>query len=71
MTDKPNVLTLGPMARRLRVPVQWLRKQAEAGEVPCIRDGEVFLFAPDAVEAALFKRAAEWPADRQGVPNAD
>ncbi len=70
MICKPNLLTLGPMARRLRVPAAWLRKVAVAGEVPCIRDGGVFLFSPDAVEAALTQKAAKWPVDRQGADGA-
>lgn len=60
----PLVLTLSRMARRLRVPQRWLRAEAEAGRVPCIRAGRRFLFAPDAVERVLAERAAsgdgEW-----------
>lgn len=41
------------MARRLRVPVRWLREQAEAGRVPCLKAGRFYLFNPDAVAAVL------------------
>jgi hypothetical protein len=56
--NSPALLPLGPMARRLRVPVAWLRAEAEAGRVPCLLAGRVLLFAPQAVEAALVARAA-------------
>jgi hypothetical protein len=45
------------MARRLRLPVKWLREEAEAGRVPCLKAGRAFLFDPDAVEKALVERA--------------
>lgn len=56
-TAPPRLLTLGPVARRLRVPVAWLRAEAEAGRVPCLRAGKAMLFAPDAVEQVLVERA--------------
>ena len=51
------LLPLGPMARRVRVTTGWLRDEAAAGRVPCLRAGERFLFVPKAVERALAKRA--------------
>ena len=45
------------MARRLRVTVRWLRDEAEAGRLPCLKAGDRFLFCPKTVEAALLKRA--------------
>jgi hypothetical protein len=47
------------MARVLRVPVAWLRREAEAGRVPCLRADRVFLFDPDTVERVLLERAQE------------
>jgi hypothetical protein len=47
------------MARRLRVSVKWLRAEAEARRVPCLKADKVFLFDPDAVADALLKRARE------------
>jgi len=58
MDTSPAILQLGPMARRLRVTVGWLRAEAEAGRVPCVRAGDRFLFSPAAVEAVLARRAA-------------
>jgi hypothetical protein len=57
--DLPALLPAGPTARLLRVPVAWLRAEAEAGRVPCLRAGNVFLFSPAAVEKELAARAAE------------
>jgi hypothetical protein len=52
------LLPLNRMARRLRVTVAWLRAEADAGRVPCLRAGTRYLFAPDAVERVLAERAA-------------
>lgn len=57
MFDEPKLLPLGQMARHVRVPVAWLRKQAEQGAVPCLRAGNKFLFDPEAVETVLIERA--------------
>lgn len=59
MITKPKLLPAGPMARYLRVPVKWLREEAEAGRVPCLKADKVFLFDPDAVESALADRARD------------
>jgi hypothetical protein len=53
----PLLLPLPLMARRLRVPTSWLRAEALAGRVPCLRAGRALLFCPAAVEAALARRA--------------
>ena len=52
------LIPLNVMARRLRVPVTWLREEAEAGRVPCLKAGRAILVNPDAVNAALTERAA-------------
>lgn len=54
----PILLPLGPMARRLRVTSRWLRAEADAGRVPCLRADNQYLFAPEATEAVLAERAA-------------
>ena len=59
MLTKPKLLPVGPMARFLRVSVKWLHNEAEAGRVPCLKADKVFLFDPEAVEAALAKRAQQ------------
>jgi len=59
MKTQPKLLTVGQMARRLRVPVKWLREEAEAGRVPHLKAGRAILFDPEATEAALVKRAKQ------------
>ena len=54
-----SLLPLGPMAQRLRVTAAWLRAEADAGRVRCLRAGKRYLFAPEAVERILAARAAE------------
>lgn len=62
-----ELLVLPRAARRLGVPVKWLREQAEAGKVPCLRAGARYLFDLDAVRQDLAKQAAE---SRRGVDHA-
>ena len=52
------LLPLNRMARRLRVTIAWLRAEADAGRVPCLRAGRQYLFSPEAVEQTLATRAA-------------
>lgn len=58
INTRPALLPVGPMARRLRVPVAWLKAEADAGRVPSLRAGKAYLFSPEAVEKALVARAA-------------
>jgi len=58
-----ELLSLSRMARRLGVAQQWLRDQAKAGQVPCLRAGTRFLFNAEAVQKALADKAAS---PRQG-----
>lgn len=62
-TPLPDVLPLARMARRLGVTQTWLRSEADAGRVPCLRAGRRYLFAAAAVESVLAERAAQ---ERQG-----
>ena len=55
----PSLLPLNVVARRLRVPVRWLRAEAEAGRVPCLSAGKAFLCDPQVVEAVLLERARQ------------
>ena len=56
-TPAPALLPLSHMARILRVPVAWLRDEANAGRVPCLRAGNRYLFVADVVERVLAERA--------------
>ena len=62
-----ELLTLARMARRLGVTQRWLREQAEAGKVPCLKAGKRYLFHGVAVQDAVATRAAQ---TRQGVADA-
>lgn len=53
-----EVLSLSRMARRIGVTQQWLREEAEAGRLPCLRAGRRFLFNVEAVQQAIASKAA-------------
>jgi hypothetical protein len=54
----PNQLVpLNVAARWLRVPLKWLRAEADAGRIPCLRADSAILVDTDAVEAVLLERA--------------
>lgn len=53
-----ELLSLGRMARRLGVTQQWLRDEADAGRVPCLKAGKRHLFNAVAVQERLAVIAA-------------
>ena len=57
MNMKAALHRIGPTARRLGVPVAWLRTEAEEGRIPCLKAGARLLFDPDAVGSVLLERA--------------
>jgi hypothetical protein len=59
-------LTLNQLSLRTGLPHDWLREQALAGNLPCLRVGDKLLFNLEAVQAALAGMASQ----RQGVPRA-
>lgn len=66
MTDDRRLLPLGRMAARAGVPSRWLRERAECGDVPALRCGRRWLFAPAAVLAALVELAERRPDAAEG-----
>jgi len=58
MENETNLLPVGPMARRIRVSVAWLRGEAEAGRIPCLIADRQILFNPPIVERVLLERAS-------------
>jgi hypothetical protein len=62
-TTHATLLPLAQMARKLRVTNAWLRSEADAGRIPCLRAGKRYLFAPAVVVEILAERAAT---ERQG-----
>ncbi|MBN1514322.1 MAG: hypothetical protein JXB13_20065 [Phycisphaerae bacterium] len=60
--NEPQLMNLAMLARRLRrfgLPTAWLKAEAEAGRLPCLRAGQRMLFDSEAVEAALLNRAGK------------
>lgn len=55
----PELLSLPRMARRAGVTQQWLREQADAGAVPCLKAGRRYIFSSTAVMEALAALALE------------
>ena len=53
------LLTLNQLATRLGLPSKWLRVEATAGRIPCLRVGRKLRFNQRAVEGALSQRASE------------
>jgi excisionase family DNA binding protein len=57
MSETP--LPLSIVARRLRVPVGWLRAEAQAGRIPHLKAGRQILLHPEAVQKVLAERAKQ------------
>jgi hypothetical protein len=58
-----RLVPLNVVARRLHLPVRWLRAEAEAGRIPALRAEKQFLCDQEAVEESLLKRARPSPLD--------
>jgi len=54
-----ELLPLFRLARRVGLPQNWLREQADAGVIPCLKVGRRYLFEVTAAEEALAKLAAK------------
>jgi hypothetical protein len=61
MPNEPTLLQDSYLARELKVPVKWLRSEADAGRLPHVKAGKRYLFNSDAVRAVLLERAAKLP----------
>jgi len=53
-----ELLSLSRMARRLGVTQDWLRQEADASRVPCLKAGKRYLFNAVAVQEDLAAKAA-------------
>jgi len=58
------LVNLNRLAVELRLPRNWLKQEAQAGRLPCLRVGRRLLFNRVAVEHVLADRAAN-PADQK------
>ncbi len=54
-----ELLPLARAARRVGVAARWLRAEADAGRVPCLRAGARYLFDVRALTQTLARRARE------------
>jgi hypothetical protein len=52
-----QLVPINVAARWLRVPLRWLRTEAESGRIPCLRADNAVLCDLAAVESALLERA--------------
>ena len=59
-----TLTSLSGLSTRLQLPRPWLRAEALAGRIPCLKVGRKLLFNPDAVEKTLAERAAGGEAPR-------
>ena len=57
--DQRKLLPLTDAAVELQVSSRWLREEAEAGRIPCLRAGKRLLFHVRRVEVILEKRALQ------------
>ena len=55
--EQPVLANLGRLALELRLPRSWLKAEAEAGRIPCLRIGRQFRFDAAAVKRTLAMRA--------------
>ena len=67
MNNTPHVVTLGELARRLRLSKRWLAAETKAGRIPSLKAGRRTLYNPEAVREAL----AELAADGKGAARAE
>lgn len=57
MTSSP-LLNVHALARKLGLSAAWLKAEAAASRIPCLKIGRRLLFNPAAVESVLAARAA-------------
>ena len=58
MTNKENKFqSIGMVSKHFGVPRAWLKREADAGRLPCLRVGRRRMFAPEAVRVELERRA--------------
>ncbi|MEI8195462.1 MAG: hypothetical protein WCI73_06100, partial [Phycisphaerae bacterium] len=58
-SQSESFLPLRRAAVRLGVPVAWLRAEADAGRIPCLRVGRRLMVNQQTVEAALLARTTQ------------
>ncbi|MCC7172796.1 MAG: hypothetical protein IT459_20270 [Planctomycetes bacterium] len=57
--EPKQLVALPQLSRHLRTPARWLKEEADAGRIPCIKAGRQRLFDLATVERVLAERAAK------------
>ncbi len=57
MATARQFVSITEASRRFGVPLAWLKAEALAGRIPCLRVGRRLLFNVEAVERVLLERA--------------
>ena len=65
--EEYNLVNLPGLSRALRLPVRWLKHEADKGGIPCLRIGRRRLFNLPAVKATLAKRAGQMQSHSERV----
>jgi hypothetical protein len=52
-------VTLNQLSHELNLPAAWLRAQAQAGRIPCLRVGRRLVFDPELVLRVLSQRSQD------------
>ena len=52
-------VTLNQLSHELNLPAAWLRAQAKAGRIPCLRVGRRLVFDPELVLRVLSERSQD------------
>lgn len=68
--EAPRLLLLGPTARRVGLPPAWVKAEAEAGRLPCLKIGKTLFFNPEAIAQLVAERAAQQTLQREGAAHA-
>ena len=58
-TTANDLMNVHGLARELRLPAEWLQREAESGRIPALRIGRKHLFNLTAVKRTLAQRAAQ------------
>lgn len=65
VAERRRLVALPTLARRVSLPVAWLKAEAEAGHLPHLKVGRRLLFSVEAVEEALVELAGRQPEDAE------
>jgi excisionase family DNA binding protein len=63
------VLSARQIAKQFGVPLEWVRGQAKAGNLPHLKAGRRLLFNPSAVAEALARMARGYPQQQEAATN--